>query len=86
MNDSIAGFIGGAIAGLLGGIRLFTYPMQVYTGHQAADMAIDFSAKVLGTIILGVVGGAFGVFSKMFAQDLYKHLKDKYKKRKNEGQ
>jgi hypothetical protein len=45
-------------------------------GRIAADLAMDFAAKVIGTIILGIVGGLAGLFSK----DLYKWLKSKFVK------
>jgi hypothetical protein len=76
MQDSIAGFVGGAIVGTLGGIRLFSFPVQIHTGNVAGDMALDFAVKVIGTVILGLVGGLTGMATK----DLYKHLKSKWKK------
>ena len=76
MSDQIAGFMGGAIAGCLGGITIFGWPAQVHTGNLAADMAIDFAVKVLGTVIIGAVGGITGMATK----DLYRYLKSKRKK------
>jgi hypothetical protein len=76
MTDNIASFSGGFVAGILGAFRLFTYPIQIYTGHQPSDMAIDFAVKVLGTVIIGLLGGLTGLFTK----DLYKWLKSKFKK------
>jgi hypothetical protein len=78
MSEDVRGIVGGALFGAIGGLKLFTYPMVpiLPTGNIAGDLALDFAAKVMGTIILGVVGGLAGLFSK----DLYKWLKSKFSK------
>lgn len=79
MQDSIAGFVGGAIAGTLGGITIIGWPLQVQTGNIAADLALEFAIKVIGTVIIGAVGGVTGMATK----DLYNHFKRKFKSKKD---
>lgn len=77
MTDDLRGIVGGAILGGLGGLHLFDVELlQAMPPTRAADFATDFMFKMAGTLILGVIGGLAGLFSK----DLYKWLKDKFKK------
>ena len=52
-------------------------PLQIHTGSLAGDMALEWAIKVMGTIILGTIGGLTGLATK----DLYQILKRKFKKK-----
>ena len=63
--------------GGFGSLRFWFMPLQVHTGNVAADLALEWAIKVLGTVILGTVGGLTGLATK----DLYQILKRKFKKK-----
>jgi hypothetical protein len=75
--DNLSSFLGGAILGGFGSLRFWFMPLQVQTGNVAADLALEWAIKVLGTVILGTVGGLTGLATK----DLYQILKRKFKKK-----
>lgn len=75
MQDNIAGAVGGAIFGTIGGIHFFlNEPIPIITGNPAVDFVWNSLAKMAGTIILATLGGLAGMASK----DLYKYLKRKW--------
>lgn len=73
--DNISSFLGGALLGGLGSFRIWLTPLYIQTGSPAADLAMEWAIKVVGTIILGTVGGLTGLATK----DLYQILKRKFK-------
>ena len=75
--DNISSFLGGAILGGLASLHFWTISLQIPTGSPAGDIAIEWSVKVIGTIILGTIGGLTGLATK----DLYQILKRKFKKK-----
>jgi hypothetical protein len=68
-KDSIYSFMGGFIVSVFGNIQWISQidSMSVQT------LMIEWTIKIFGTMILGIIGGLAG----MFAKDLYKYLKDK---------
>ena len=52
-------------------------PLQIHTGNVYADIAAEWAIKVIGTVILGTIGGLTGLATK----DLYQILKRKFKKK-----
>ena len=77
MADTISSFLGGALFGFIGAIKIWFLPLQISTGNMAADIAIDFGIKIIGTVILGTIGGLTGLATK----DLYLIIKRKFKKK-----
>ena len=77
MTDSISSFLGGALLGGLGSVHIWLTPLQFQTGSPAADIAVNFAVKVVGTVILGTIGGLTGLATK----DLYLIIKRKFKKK-----
>lgn len=79
MNDNIASFLGGAMLSILGHANyLIRVSWYLKVDGHAQELAMEWSIKVLGTLILGVLGGVSGLFAK----DLYRVLKNKFTKRK----
>jgi hypothetical protein len=68
-KDSIYSFMGGFIVSVFGNIQWIA---QIET-MSIESLLIEWTAKIFGTMILGIIGGLAGMFSK----DLYKYLKDK---------
>jgi len=68
-KNSIYSFTGGFIISVFGNIG---WVAQIYNPGQ---IAVEWTVKVFGTLILGVIGGLAGLFAK----DLYKWMKDKVK-------
>ena len=68
-KDSVYSFIGGFVISVFGNIQWIgqIHNMNVQT------LVIEWTIKVFGTMILGVIGGLAGLFAK----DLYKYLKGK---------
>ena len=75
--DNLSSFLGGAILGGLGSFRIWLHPLQFQTGNPMGDIAFEWAVKVMGTIILGTIGGLTGLATK----DLYQILKRKFKKK-----
>jgi hypothetical protein len=70
MKESLYSFGGGFMMAILGN---YTWLAQIGTG-TVQGLVIEWTIKVFGTMILGVLGGLAGLFAK----DLYKYLKDRY--------
>ena len=68
-KDSIYSFMGGFIVSVFGNIQWIS---QIET-MSVQSLLIEWTVKIFGTMILGIIGGLAGMFSK----DLYKYLKDK---------
>jgi CDP-diglyceride synthetase len=78
MNDNIASFLGGAFLSIVGHAN---YLMKVswylrVNGH-AHELAMEWSIKIIGTLILGVIGGVAGLLAK----DIYAGIKRRFKKK-----
>jgi hypothetical protein len=71
MKDSMYSFIGGFMVSVMGNIE---WILQIQTSSNLSNVMIEWTAKIFGTMILGVIGGLAGLFGK----DLYKILKRKY--------
>ena len=76
MIDNVSSFIGGALISMIGAVHIWLTPMQINTGSIAGDIAMNFAVKVIGTIILGLVGGLTGLATK----DFYLIIKKRFKK------
>lgn len=70
MAENNYSFFGGFAVSVLGNFK-WLYDLQVFNPQA---IALEWAVKVLGTIILGIVGGLAGLFAK----DLYKWLKRKF--------
>ena len=70
IKESIYSFGGGFIVSVLGNIQWVAQLNNFSVSH----LMVEWTAKVFGTMILGIIGGLAGLFAK----DLYKFLKDKY--------
>ena len=66
IKESIYSFGGGFIISVLGNIQWIA---QI----NAGGLAIEWTIKIFGTMILGIIGGLAGLFAK----DLYKYIKDR---------
>jgi hypothetical protein len=71
MKDSMYSFIGGFMVSVMGNIE---WILQIQTSSNLSNVMIEWTAKIFGTMILGVIGGLAGLFGK----DLYKILKRRY--------
>jgi hypothetical protein len=71
MKDSLYSFIGGFTISVMGNID---WILQIDPANSLSNLMIEWTAKIFGTMILGIIGGLAGLFGK----DLYKILKNKY--------
>jgi hypothetical protein len=78
MNDTGASFLGGFSFGAIGSVDWIAgLHIHLLSPHNlAGDLALQWGIKVLGTMILGVVGGLAGLFAK----DLYRQIKKRFTK------
>ena len=67
-KDSVYSFIGGFLVSVFGNIQWIG---QIHT-MDVKHLVIEWTVKIFGTMILGIIGGLAGLFAK----DLYKYLKD----------
>jgi hypothetical protein len=70
VKDSLYSFGGGFVISILANIQWLA---QIGSG-DVSMMMIEWTVKIFGTMILGIIGGLAGLFAK----DLYKYLKDRY--------
>jgi hypothetical protein len=70
MKDSVYSFVGGFLISVMGNID---WLLQIHS-NNISSLMLEWTAKVFGTMILGIIGGLAGLFAK----DLYKYLKEKY--------
>lgn len=75
INDNSAPFLGGFAMGSWGSISLWD-SMAVYLQVTNLQILEYYAFKVLGTLVLGLVGG----FAGMIAKDLYRYIKIKLTK------
>lgn len=75
MNENSAPFLGGFAMGSWGSISLWD-SMAVYLQVSNLEILEYYAFKVLGTLVLGLVGG----FAGMIAKDLYRYFKIKFTK------
>jgi hypothetical protein len=74
MNDSNASFFGGAIMAIGGNLQwLLSLHDALLQSGVASHVVIEWSIKVVGTFILGIVGGVSGLLGKA----LFNYLKKK---------
>jgi hypothetical protein len=71
MKDSLYSFIGGFTISIMGNID---WILQIQPTNNLSQLMMEWTAKIFGTMILGIIGGLAGLFGK----DLYKYLKDRY--------
>jgi hypothetical protein len=71
MKDSFLSFFGGFMVAVMGNIE---WILQIDPTNNLSNLMIEWTAKIFGTMILGVIGGLAGLFGK----DLYKIIKRKY--------
>lgn len=75
MNENSAPFLGGFAMGSWGSLSLWD-SMAVYLQVSNLEILEYYAFKVLGTLVLGLVGG----FAGMIAKDLYRYFKIKFTK------
>ena len=69
MKEGLYSFGGGFIVSVLANIQWLA---QIGNG-DVSMLVIEWTVKIFGTMILGIIGGLAGLFAK----DLYKYLKGK---------
>lgn len=78
INENSAPFLGGFIMGSWSSISLWDN-ITVFLQVSHTQMLEYYTFKLVGTMILGVVGGLAG----MVAKDLYRYIKILFNKKKN---
>lgn len=76
MNDNSAPFIGGFTMGSIGSLSAWD-SLTVFMQVTQAQVLEYYAFKLLGTLVLGLVGG----FAGMIAKDLYRYFKIKVTKK-----
>lgn len=71
MSDDVVGFFGGSLLGSVAAFQ-WLWPLQI-EHFGASDFAVMWVIKIIGTTILGFLGGLFGMFGK----DAYRAIKRK---------
>jgi hypothetical protein len=71
MNDEQASFLGGFMMAVLGRIDwIWQLHLTLAQSPIAGNIALEWGIKVLGTFILGIVGGCGGLVVKWIAYKL----------------
>lgn len=73
INENSAPFLGGFIMGSWSSLSLWD-SITVYLQLTHTQVLEYYAFKLLGTMVLGLVGGLAG----MLAKDLYRHFKIKF--------
>ena len=80
MNEYGSSFIGGFLFSALGNVS-WIWSMQILQNlpNNAASFALAFALKIIGTFILGIIGGIAGVLVR--EAHIYYKLRKKLKKK-----
>ena len=75
MNDNQASFLGGFLFSVASHFKwVLTLQVAFVPGTIMGQLALEWSVKIIGTLILGIIGGIAGLMAK----DIYKALKKKF--------
>ncbi len=76
MNDEQASFLGGFMMAVLGRIDwIMKLHITLAQSPIAGNVALEWGIKILGTFILGIVGGVAGLVVKWIAYKLKNRIK-----------
>ncbi len=78
MNDEQASFLGGFMMAVLGRIDwIVKLHLTLAQSPIAGNIALEWSIKILGTFVLGIVGGVAGLVVKWIAYKVKQKMNKK---------